>query len=181
MREWDLLFNINKDGVSMNTFYQKTKEYKATVIVIEESNGTVFGGYASHKWHSSKYFYGSGETFLFSFKVYLCFIWRFFSYLDLYASFFYYRTLSGLKFIIGLLRMSIFCSVMPIPLLLVEGKTQFYLLLYFGREQFGLCIEDDFGKGKSGKSSTFDNEVLSTNKDFMIKNFEVKFCLFQFG
>ncbi len=68
LRKWELLFNINKDGISMNTFYKQTNKHAGTAIFIEDSHGTIFGGYASKKWRPSKYFYGTGETFLFTFK-----------------------------------------------------------------------------------------------------------------
>ena len=41
----------------------------------------------------------------------------------------------------------------------------------YGR--FGVYICDDFYKGSSSKSSTFDNERLSFDSDFICANFEV--------
>lgn len=45
MREWKLLFDINKDGLSMQTFYNRTEDRDNTVILIEDSEGYIFGGY----------------------------------------------------------------------------------------------------------------------------------------
>ena len=36
-----------------------------------------------------------------------------------------------------------------------------------------LYIGDNFSSGRSGKSEVFNNEILSKNGDFMIKQFEV--------
>jgi hypothetical protein len=41
----------------------------------------------------------------------------------------------------------------------------------YGR--FGLYLKDDFMKGTSNKTSTFDNEVLSSTKDFICTHMEV--------
>lgn len=39
--------------------------------------------------------------------------------------------------------------------------------------RFGIYLTDDFLKGSSNRSNTFDNEVLSSEKDFICANFEV--------
>jgi hypothetical protein len=33
-KDWELLFTPNKDGVSMSTFYDRTKDWKLTLIVV---------------------------------------------------------------------------------------------------------------------------------------------------
>lgn len=67
MREWRLLFSINKDGVSFHTFYANTKDRDNTVLLIKDEYGKVFGAYCSEAWHKSLHFYGLGESFVFSF------------------------------------------------------------------------------------------------------------------
>jgi len=39
--------------------------------------------------------------------------------------------------------------------------------------RFGIYLTDDFLKGSSSKSSTFDNDILASDRDFIIANFEV--------
>lgn len=68
MKEWELIFGINKDGVSFRTFYSSVQKYNPTIILIKDTKGNVFGGLASEKWHPSGRFYGTGESFLFTFK-----------------------------------------------------------------------------------------------------------------
>jgi hypothetical protein len=37
MREWTLLFTIEKDGVSFKTFYERVKDRDNTVLLIKDS------------------------------------------------------------------------------------------------------------------------------------------------
>lgn len=67
-KEWDLVFSIAHDGVNYGTLYRKAKSYSPTLVVIEDTRKHVFGIYASQPWKSSQQFYGTGETFVFSFK-----------------------------------------------------------------------------------------------------------------
>ena len=67
MREWRLLFSINSDGVSLNTFYARLKNRDNTVLLIKDEQGNIFGAYCCEAWHMSNYFYGRGESFVFSF------------------------------------------------------------------------------------------------------------------
>jgi len=67
MREWKLLFTINKDGVSYTTFYENVKNRDNTVLLIKDGKGKVFGAYCSEAWKKSLHFYGLGESFIFTF------------------------------------------------------------------------------------------------------------------
>jgi len=67
IRPWSLLFSISHDGGSMITFYEMTKKYSGTIILVRDSKNAVFGGYANAEWHIDKYFYGTGESFIFSY------------------------------------------------------------------------------------------------------------------
>jgi hypothetical protein len=66
---WEVIFGITQDGVSLHTFYDLTKNYNPTIIVVKDSHNRVFGAFASEPWHSSMHFYGTGESFLFAFQV----------------------------------------------------------------------------------------------------------------
>jgi len=63
---WYLLYGTTTYGVSLNTFYVRTKDQGPSVIVIKDKNGRLFGGFASDSWRIESRFYGTGETFLFS-------------------------------------------------------------------------------------------------------------------
>jgi len=67
MREWKLLFAINKDGESYTTFYENVKNRDNTVLLVKDSKGKVFGAYCSEAWRKTLHFYGLGESFIFTF------------------------------------------------------------------------------------------------------------------
>ena len=67
MREWTLLYSINRDGVSMQTFYAKAKNRDHTVILIKDEHDCIFGAYSTQFWHIQNGYYGSGENFVFTF------------------------------------------------------------------------------------------------------------------
>ena len=69
MRLWEVRFRINSDGVSMRTFFNKLEKYNPTMLLIQDTNNCVFGALVTEIWHSSTRFYGTGEAFLFTFKV----------------------------------------------------------------------------------------------------------------
>lgn len=69
MRDWQLLFSIDTDGTSMMTFYNLVREHDETIILIKDSQNSVFGAYVNERWHYDKKFYGSGESFVFSFEI----------------------------------------------------------------------------------------------------------------
>jgi len=68
MREWERLYSIDVDGVSLSTFYKNMHGHTATILIMQDSGGWKFGWYSSSDWHIKKHFYGTGESFLFTFK-----------------------------------------------------------------------------------------------------------------
>lgn len=66
-KNFKLIFDPDEHGNSMRTFYLKTKNIKSYVLVIKDENNNIFGGYISDEIRSSENFYGTGETFVFTF------------------------------------------------------------------------------------------------------------------
>lgn len=73
---WRLIFSSEKQGHSLNTLYRnclKEKYSKSNnILIIESTTGYYFGSYLSElprkiETHNAKKFYGSGESFLYSF------------------------------------------------------------------------------------------------------------------
>eukprot|EP00347_Sterkiella_histriomuscorum_P022138 403331548 len=67
MREWRLLFSINQDGVSMQTFYTQLRNRDNTLVLVKDENDRVFGAYCCEEWRIKSGFYGRGESFVFYF------------------------------------------------------------------------------------------------------------------
>lgn len=67
-RPWNLVYSLNRDGVSMSTFMENTKRSPMTLLFIQDSKGYVFGAFCTANWHISSSFFGDGESFVFTFK-----------------------------------------------------------------------------------------------------------------
>ena len=67
--DWQLVYSLNRDGVSTKTCYEKCKKYNHTLLVVQDTNRWIFGGFCAETWRTSgTKFYGTGENFLFTFK-----------------------------------------------------------------------------------------------------------------
>jgi hypothetical protein len=64
---WNLLYRISLHGVSMNTFYQRLAGASASLVIIEDEHGHKFGAMAHENWDRGNSFYGSSQTFVFTF------------------------------------------------------------------------------------------------------------------
>jgi len=144
MREWKLLFTISKDGVSFNTFYRNTRDRDNTVLIMKDDTGRTFGAYLCEEWHPSKYFYGLGESFVFSFDA---------------------------KAVITVSRYSGSNEKIQFSdqkCIIIGGGSA-----TSQRTEAALYIAHEFVGGHSGESETFFNPVLSGSRDFKIVDFEV--------
>uniref|UniRef100_H2TCI2 Oxidation resistance protein 1 n=1 Tax=Takifugu rubripes TaxID=31033 RepID=H2TCI2_TAKRU len=66
---WTLAFSTSKHGMSIKTLYRAMQSQDTPVLmVIKDSDGQVFGALASEPFKVSDGFYGTGETFLFTFN-----------------------------------------------------------------------------------------------------------------
>lgn len=63
---WRLLFSTEVNGESFSNFYTSIINRGATVVVIKDIYGYVFGGFAPVGWHISPKFYGDARSFLFT-------------------------------------------------------------------------------------------------------------------
>lgn len=68
MREWKKIYSIDEDGVSLQTFYSNAHGYTNSLLFIEDNGGYKFGAYCCEDWAVHKHFYGTGESFLFTFR-----------------------------------------------------------------------------------------------------------------
>ena len=68
LRNWKLVYSPIEHGCSLRTMYRNACDYGVTLLVVKDSQGTVFGGFVSEPWRVTKRYYGTGESFLFTFK-----------------------------------------------------------------------------------------------------------------
>uniref|UniRef100_F7FWY9 TLDc domain-containing protein n=1 Tax=Ornithorhynchus anatinus TaxID=9258 RepID=F7FWY9_ORNAN len=66
---WTLLFCTARDGFSLRTLYRMMEGLSvAVLLVVRDTGGQIFGAFSSTAIRVSSCFYGTGETFLFSFS-----------------------------------------------------------------------------------------------------------------
>jgi len=66
--EWVLRYTPKAHGVSMSTLYRNVADRDNTIMIVQDSESRVFGGFAPASWEPKGKFYGSGEAFVFSFS-----------------------------------------------------------------------------------------------------------------
>ncbi|TRY87123.1 hypothetical protein DNTS_008184 [Danionella cerebrum] len=63
---WRLLFSTNIHGESFTRMVVNCKNQGPTVLLIKDTKGHIFGGFASHSWEVKPQFQGDSRCFLFS-------------------------------------------------------------------------------------------------------------------
>lgn len=66
---WTLAFTTSQMGFSLKSLYRSLAKYEGPVLlIIKDSENVVFGCFCSCSLQASECFYGTGETYLFTFK-----------------------------------------------------------------------------------------------------------------
>eukprot|EP00812_Abedinium_dasypus_P015661 NODE_930_length_1307_cov_180.139776.p1 GENE.NODE_930_length_1307_cov_180.139776~~NODE_930_length_1307_cov_180.139776.p1 ORF type:complete len:354 (-),score=106.21 NODE_930_length_1307_cov_180.139776:228-1289(-) len=62
--EWELAYSPRVHGTSMRTFYRR--QLGPNILIVRDSGGGIFGGFAPEAWRPAKGSYGLGESFVFT-------------------------------------------------------------------------------------------------------------------
>ncbi len=146
---WKRLYCLQRDGDSFTTsFLRKVSGHTRTLLVIQTTKNEVMGGYSNSPWESQggsigAAFYGSCQASLFK--------------IDKNSNEVFVYNWTGHNRYVQV------CDI--------HAK-----LLAFGGGgkdgSFGLCVEDDFSVGTTGRCETFDNDPLCEEGRFEILNVE---------
>ncbi|KAM9355735.1 LOW QUALITY PROTEIN: nuclear receptor coactivator 7 [Pholidichthys leucotaenia] len=65
---WRLAYSTEKHGTSLKTLYRSLADVDSPVLlVIKDMDHQIFGAFSTHPFRVSEHYYGTGETFLYSF------------------------------------------------------------------------------------------------------------------
>ncbi|KAL1431334.1 hypothetical protein MTO96_014347 [Rhipicephalus appendiculatus] len=134
---WALVYSTLKHGFSLKTLYREMLKIESPILLtVLDTEGAVFGVLTSCSLRMREHFYGTGESFLFTF----------------HPEFKLYKwTGENVYFI--------------------KGNADF-LAFGAGDGQFGLWLDGDLFHGRSRRCKTYENDVLSTKEDFVVKAIE---------
>ncbi|KAH0622283.1 hypothetical protein JD844_024451 [Phrynosoma platyrhinos] len=66
---WRLVYSTQEHGTSLKTLYRKSTSLDSPVLlVVKDMDNQIFGAYATHPFRFSDHYYGTGETFLYTFN-----------------------------------------------------------------------------------------------------------------
>lgn len=68
LRNWKLVYSPSEHGPALRTMYRNACNFGATLLIVQDTTHTVLGGFISEPWRVTKRFYGTGESFVFTFK-----------------------------------------------------------------------------------------------------------------
>ncbi|XP_060560372.1 nuclear receptor coactivator 7-like isoform X4 [Ruditapes philippinarum] len=134
---WTLIYSTDKHGFSLKTLYRDMVGLESPILIaVKDTNDNIFGALTSCQLKYSDSFYGTGETFLFTF----------------YPEFKVFNWTGENNFFI-------------------KGNQE-SLSIGAGQGVFGLWFDEDLYHGRTNKCETFDNDLLTSSEDFVVKGVE---------
>ncbi|XP_055372161.1 MTOR-associated protein MEAK7 [Condylostylus longicornis] len=143
--KWRFLFSSQIHGESFSTLLGRIMDQGPTVLIVEDSNGYIFGGFAPDSWSLSPNFVGNDTSFIFTLRPKMrCFPTT--GYNDHYQY------------------LNLHQQTMPNGLGM-GGQFNYW----------GLWLDSEYGQGECSEScTTYKNYLqLSISKQFKIRNIEV--------
>ncbi|XP_029910348.1 MTOR-associated protein MEAK7 [Myripristis murdjan] len=143
---WKLVFSTKLHGESFTRMVGSVTKRGPTVMILRDTKGHVFGGFASHAWEVKPQFQGDSR----------CFLFTVFPKLRVYTATAYNQHFMYLN-----------QNQQTMPNGLGMGGQHGY---------FGLWLDSDFGRGHSRarpKCTTYGSPQLSGDEDFTLDSMEV--------
>ncbi|GAB1299333.1 Oxidation resistance protein 1 [Apodemus speciosus] len=172
---WTLAYGTGKHGTSLKTLYRAMAGLDTPVLmVIKDSDGQVFGALASEPFKVSDGFYGTGETFVFTF----CPEFEVFKWTG-DNMFFIKGDMDSLAFGGGGILAPVRKPNLKNLKLYNREKDLGYSAVVEPRPEkrkkgeFALWLDGDLYHGRSHSCKTFGNHTLSKKEDFFIQDIEI--------
>jgi hypothetical protein len=67
VQDWNLIYRGSRDGFEAKNFHSKCNDKLNTLVIIQSTNGNVFGGYTEKSWSGGPYFKTDTNAFIFSY------------------------------------------------------------------------------------------------------------------
>jgi hypothetical protein len=148
-----LLYTSTQDGKSLNTFYNKAFGHCPTLLVIKDTNGHVFGYYATEEWSRNSSYYGTGESFLWS----------------LLPQFHVYQWTKKNTYFQYSNHECIFIGGGTSHLEMKRNQTDTPIDMGY----YGLSLDGNLSKGTSHTCDTYLNRTLSATAEFAVESIEL--------
>lgn len=154
---WTLAFNAATMGFSLKSLYRSLSKYEGPVLlIIKDTESIVFGAFCSCSLQQSESFYGTGETYLFTFKPQQQ----------------HQSTPSNQQ----QQHQSTSAHFKRYPwtgdnLYFIKGNTD-SIAIGAGEGNFGLWLDEDLYHGTTHSCKTFNNESLTNHQDFVVSALE---------
>lgn len=142
--QWVLRYTPKAHGVSLATMFRNLAERTKTVVIIQDTEDYLFGGFATSAWEPCSRFYGSGEAFVFSFG-------KVKDDASPQVQFFPWSSVNE-------------CCMYADQQMFGMGGGE-------GRHAF--LIQSDLLQGHSSPTPTFRNTILAANEEFVVRDIEV--------
>jgi len=146
--EWVLRYSPKTHGTSINTLYRQMEDYNKSVVIIQDSERRVFGGFAPEAWAPRGKFFGAGslagEALVFSF--------------DSAAA---AETLEMQQW-----------SWTGNNHYIMYGDAN-CIAMGGGDGRHAWAVQSDLLRGSSAPTTTFNNPVLATSEEFVVRDIEV--------
>jgi hypothetical protein len=65
--KWNLVYSLARHGATLETMLSRCKGVPATMLVVQDQNGFVFGSFSAEPWKFSTSYYGNGMSYVYSF------------------------------------------------------------------------------------------------------------------
>jgi len=163
---WSMLYCMRRDGISFQTLYSRLAKHDRLLLVIEDESGTVFGAFIPCEIQSYSGYYGSRETFLYTFR----------KDIEGNQSVFSSQTQDALKSISLNDMIKIYPWSARDTFVMFTDNHSIALGGAGGKGDFALTLDSDLKRGSSHRSETFNNEILSYTSDFYVRNLQFWAC-----